>query len=404
MFGWGSVGQAAETDKAIGPTVELEGLLAVPGSLGASLGLATPNPPVPLGYAPPKPIANATRMPDSPNAVLLIQPAKLGDVLVSSAMLQDLRAAFPAAALDFMVGRAAAPLLDNNPLIRRRLTFTGSVLKDLPGVRSGNYDWVVDPRGTNATAILTRASGAAVRAGFAVRPPRLYAYTHRLPRSGRPAEYSGFERRRLIGMLGVPMLRTLPLLFLTETEVETARARLASLNVALDLPIAGITLAGGTPRREWNAAHYAAATRELESGGMGTVIFIAPGDQERLIHFRDAGGVGIEIPCGLRELLALLSLCSVFISSDTGPAHFAMALGVATVTVYPRGQSAHWNPGMPRTIALESPASILCPECALPRRAIDRATHTCVQAVSAVDATAAVWRLLETRHSPALQP
>lgn len=319
-----------------------------------------------------------------------MQPVKLGDVLVTTALLDDLRAAFPDAALDFLVGPSAAPLLDNNPLVRRRLIFTGSFLRDLRGVRQGHYDWVVDPRGTNGTILLALASGASVRAGFAVRPPRRLAYTHRLARGGRPVEYSVLERRRLLAMLGVPTLTTRPRLYLTELERLNAATRLNALRIPLGVPVIGITLPGGTKRREWSAENWGVAAQALRALGAEVLVFTGPGEEDRLARFHAVGGNAHILPCPLRELLALISTCSAFVSCDSGPAHFAMALGVPTVTIYPRGQSAAWNPGDPDTIALEAPPERPCPECALVGRACDRAVHTCVQSISPDDVAAAV--------------
>ena len=50
-------------------------------------------------------------MTSAPRRVLLIQLRRLGDVVLSTALLDDLHRAFPEAAVDMLVGAAAAPLL-----------------------------------------------------------------------------------------------------------------------------------------------------------------------------------------------------------------------------------------------------------------------------------------------------
>jgi ADP-heptose:LPS heptosyltransferase len=63
--------------------------------------------------------------PDSaPSAILIVQPSRLGDVLLTSTLLDDLRRAFPSARLDFLTRENAAPLLTGHPLIARVLGYT----------------------------------------------------------------------------------------------------------------------------------------------------------------------------------------------------------------------------------------------------------------------------------------
>src|SRR6478736_551508 len=100
-------------------------------------------------------------MPPRIERILLIQLRRLGDVILSTALLDDLRRALPNASVDMLVGAHAAPLLAGNPLIRNRI-----VLEDLGTlatsrfVRAAHYDAVFDIQGSMRTAMITRASGA----------------------------------------------------------------------------------------------------------------------------------------------------------------------------------------------------------------------------------------------------
>lgn len=332
----------------------------------------------------------------APRNVLIIQPVKLGDVLLTTPLLDDLHAAFPEAALDFAVGPAGAILLQNNPLIRRVIVLTGSFLTDVREIRRVRYDWSIDPRGTTGTVLFSLLSGARTRAGFAVRVPRRLAFTHRLPQKGRPPEFVANERRRLLAMLGVPTSTSPPRLYLTSAERATAAERLRALDLPRDRGVIGMSLTAGTRRRDWGPEGWARVSRHLADLGFAPVVFSGKGEDELLSAFVRAGGRAAVVHCGLRELLPLLEHCRVFLSADSGPAHFAATLGIPTVTIYPRGQGAHWNHGRPDTVLLESPADVHCPECDLPRGEIDRTHHTCVQSVSPETVVAAALDLSRT--------
>ena len=77
-------------------------------------------------------------MPPRLERILLIQLRRLGDVVLSTALLNDLHRALPNVSIDMLVGRHAAPLVADHPLIRRRI--------------------VLEDRGTLATARLVRTS------------------------------------------------------------------------------------------------------------------------------------------------------------------------------------------------------------------------------------------------------
>ena len=87
-------------------------------------------------------------MPPRIQRVLLIQLRRLGDVVLSTALLDDLHRALPDAQIDMLVGRHAAPLVAGHPLISSRI--------------------VLEDRGTLGTAKLVRAScyDAPARSGW----------------------------------------------------------------------------------------------------------------------------------------------------------------------------------------------------------------------------------------------
>ena len=119
--------------------------------------------------------------------VLAIRPRALGDVVLVTPALRAL-ANIPEAALDVVTERRYAPLLEPLPGIRR-VWRSGRTARDAVALarvlRRQRYDVVVDFFGNPRTALLTRASGAALRAGYDLRGRRA-AYNLRVPRSVAP--------------------------------------------------------------------------------------------------------------------------------------------------------------------------------------------------------------------------
>jgi ADP-heptose:LPS heptosyltransferase len=335
-----------------------------------------------------------------PRRILLIQIVKLGDVLLSSALLDDLHRAAPDAAIDVLTGPAAAPLLEGHPLIRRILRYRESAAPALMlDIRRAGYDWIVDVQSSAATAPLVWPSGARVRVGWGIRAPWRWAYTHTLPRGGREAEFVVRERRRLLELFGVAVGDTRPRLYLADAEREAARQALEGLGLPNGRPLVGLSLSSSVPMKDWPVERWAETADAVAGMGAQPVVLLAPGDEAKVVTFARRTNAAVLVPPrSLREFAALVSHLDLYASSDTGPAHFAMAVGVPTVTLYTPGNARRWNPLDATTVAIEAPAIPRCPECAVePLAKRERLVHHCVPRISVAQVMQAIREQLARR-------
>lgn len=291
-----------------------------------------------------------------PRRVLVVQLRRLGDVALTTALLEDLRAAFPRTPVDFLVGERAAPLLEHHPLIDGLIVYDRAhPTRTWRLVRSRRYDWIIDPQSSPRTAPLALVSRAPVRVGFAVRG-WWWVYTHRLPRAGRPFEYVARERQRLLEMLGVPVGPPRTRLALTEDERVAGRRRLITHGARGDRPVAGLVLSAGEPAKEWPVESFAGLATALLTDGIQPVLFEMPGDAEKAARAKEMCPpiVCIAVPA-LRDFMGTLAACDALISADTGPAHIATALGVPRVTIFGPEPPAAWAPAHdPSVIAVRA--------------------------------------------------
>jgi len=289
----------------------------------------------------------------APARVLLIQLRRLGDVVLSTPLIEDLHAAFPDAAVDFLVGSSAAPLLDGQPHIHERIVYDPAQARAMRRrVRARAYDWIIDVQSNPRTALLTLLSGAAVRVGWRMTGWRV-AYTHCLARAGRPPEYVVRERQRLLELVGVPVSPRTARLYVSATERAAAESALRALGAPEERPRVAMVLSAGESAKEWSAERFADVAAALEAEGIMPVLLPAPGDEAKLAAFRARTTAGIIADArALRSCMALMASCSAVLSADTGPAHMAMALGVPTVTMYGPRPPVLWNPGRSDTLAL----------------------------------------------------
>ncbi len=315
----------------------------------------------------------------APRRVLLVQVRRLGDVTLSTALLADMRAAWPDARLDWLVGAAAAPLLEHHPLIAERIVLRKPHASRLwRPVRARRYDCVVDVQGSVSTATLTRLSGASVRVGWKARG-RAWAYTHRCPRGrGAPPEYSVRRRQRLLEQLGL-RVGAAPRLHLTDAERAQGAAAVAALG--RDGPRVGMQLSTSERAKDWPARRFGEVARELARDGAVPVVLQAPGEAALVAEFRevaaDAAVVTPVLP--LRPMLGMLAACDAFVSGDTGASHMATALDVPRVTVYGPTNPVTWTPPEGSAVGVRDEAA-RCAACAAGRR---DGVHDCLAGVTA---------------------
>jgi heptosyltransferase-2 len=195
---------------------------------------------------------------------------------------------------------------------------------------------------------------------------------------GNALAHQTHEYLHLVAALGANPEPLAPQLAVTTEEIEAARKKFDLSNISQ--PIFGLNPgAEYGPAKRWPAEKFIAAAREIQQRtNCIWLIFGGKGDLEL------AGRLAAEIRnpkseirncCGqtsLRELMALMKLCRVLLTNDTGPMHVAAALG--TPVVVPFGSTSPeltgpGRPGDPRHRLLKSAAP--CSPCFLRECPID---------------------------------
>jgi ADP-heptose:LPS heptosyltransferase len=117
--------------------------------------------------------------------ILLIQTAFLGDVILATPVISELKRLFPSAEIDVVVRKGNEQLLNNNPNIRSVFAFDKKKgkLKALKSivqeVRKTKYDEVINLQRFGSSGIITWLAKAKVKTGFQ-KNPFSFCYTHKI--------------------------------------------------------------------------------------------------------------------------------------------------------------------------------------------------------------------------------
>jgi ADP-heptose:LPS heptosyltransferase len=131
-----------------------------------------------------------------------------------------------------------------------------------------------------------------------------------------------------------------PSIRLTEGEIDWAESTVARIEIGSARAVLGIQCSSVVPQKCWPPTSFGEVVREMHRRypelrvvSFGNAIERASADEAR----RAAGNVSWLEGAGewgIRETLAMLSRCDVFLSGDTGLMHMASAVGVPTVSIF----------------------------------------------------------------------
>jgi heptosyltransferase-3 len=286
-----------------------------------------------------------------PNKILALQFKYFGDAVLMTPALRAIREKFPQGELHVLVPQPVAPLLQQLPWInrvwpmpRRRgrasLSLTWPVIR---GLRREHFDRSVDFAGNDRGAILSFLIGARQRLGWAERGGflgRQFCYNQRVP----PENKIQHESARLAHLLSAWDIA--PSSLAAEIRADPALAATAKKL----LPPGKILchIASSQQKKEWPLAHWAALHQMAAAAGIELVFATGIGAREESLlkdfqRLAPAAPVLKPVP-DLALYLAVLHQAPGFVSSDTGPLHFAAALDVPTLALFGPSSPVQWAP------------------------------------------------------------
>jgi heptosyltransferase-3 len=291
--------------------------------------------------------------------VLVIRLHHLGDVLLTTPAVRWLRAAFPAARIDYLTRGAGVDALRGNPRLDEVISYRAGLRGELAllrDLRERSYDAVIDFHCTPRSARVVFATGAHWRIGAQGRGPRNLVYSHLAPRERDSRVYMPRRFLHRLRPLGYDVSAEADLaleIAMGDAEREWAREAWERLALPVQGPVVALSAVARDPLKQWGTARWAAVADALEEEGVRVLLTHGPGEEEQArevaaaMRRTPALGHG---PTTVRQLAALFARCALWIGNDGGPKHLAVAAGTPTVSVVRATEGRVWtddSPGSP---------------------------------------------------------
>lgn len=274
--------------------------------------------------------------PEKIKKILCIKPRGIGDIVLSTIILENLKQYFKQASIDYLVEEFAKQSLTNNPLVNKVLVMgkTEFPLKAALKIRREKYDLILDLWSNPRSAQITFLSGVKFRAGFAYRG-RKYAYNI-YATSSRGKSHSAEHNLELIKALEIPVISKEVRYYTTEEEKHFAEEFFKS-NKLYEAPgVLGIIPAGGWESKRCDKEKWVEIINALTDNYKFKVLILwGPGDESDVSYIKNyIPSVILSPEIDINRLAALIEKCSLIIANDSGPMHISAALGVSTIGIF----------------------------------------------------------------------
>lgn len=274
--------------------------------------------------------------------ILLLRQDRIGDVLVSTPIIAELRTRFPNATLDMVMSTnnsavrfAVEPYVDHVHVFRKGLI---DLLRLRRSLRRSRYDVVIDlmDNASSTSGILIQGSRAPFAIGVDKENRRVY--THVVPLADRTAVHIVERIARVVWPLGfdIPPTHLRPRL----PDVPSMRHVRGRDNRTYVL---GVNISGSDVDRMypedllmevlgWVGAKYA---EELQKGTFEIVLMSAPHHHEMATRIGQFLRMRVLDPLpSFREFSNAIGRCDMFLTPDTSAVHVAAAWNVPSLVLF----------------------------------------------------------------------
>jgi heptosyltransferase-2 len=324
----------------------------------------------------------------------------VGDAVMSMPAFEAVRENFPESHITILARPWVVPLYKSHAAVNEVIPYkrgygywkdASEFVRVIRLVRALHFDMAILFQNAFEAALIARLAGIKIRVGYNT-DGRGFLLSHSVARGTEVLKLHQVEYYlTFLRALGWNAPTKDPALRADPEAVARVRALLASKGIGDQGLLVGLSPgAAYGPAKRWPVERFAAiGDRAIREWGAKVVVIGTEKEKElgdTLISGVERGAVNFCGLTGLGEALALIKLCRVFVSNDSGLMHVAAALKVPTVAIFgstdpdatgPRGKNA-------RIVKQDMECSpCLKPDC--------RTGYRCLLAVQPDD----VWREME---------
>ena len=281
----------------------------------------------------------------SPKSVVIIQRAKLGDMIVTTSMFRVIKKVYPDCRVAVVGSAVNKQILEGNPDVDKYIVWEDDIDKMIGMVAPGNYDFgcMTSPNlHSLATLYLSgikSISAPFITCGWSPYETKSYKLVRNfvIKKEHRMRQYVPREYLRLLEPIGIFTDDTNKYIYWTKEAEAKINEFIKNINKHYSM-LVGVLPGAGNKIKQWPAERFAAAADYLIEKYDAFILVIGNEGNRKEIdtmlanvknqdNIRDCSWPSID------ELKALVSKLNMTVSVDTGPVFIAEASGVPTIDI-----------------------------------------------------------------------
>ena len=271
--------------------------------------------------------------------ILIVKPSALGDIVHTLPFLAVVKAQFPEARIDWVVGHGLHLFLQDHPMIDtlwvikkdqwKKLGRLSTTLKEINqlqrNLKARKYDVCIDLSGLLRSGLISWASRAKIKLGF------------KESDEGSPFFYT----HKIHGSMNIHAIdRYLEIAKFMGCSVNKIQYPFAPYDphplILKDLPdeYCVMSPSAGKPANRWQAEKFGQLSSKLD---LPTIVVASAAEADiaqKMVDHSNGKAISMAGKTSLKELVALIAGASFFVCNDTGPMHIAAALNIPVFAIF----------------------------------------------------------------------
>lgn len=305
--------------------------------------------------------------------ILIVRTDRIGDVVLSVPVIENIREAYPHAHIAFMCSPLTQDIVRTNPFLDEVIVYdkTGAHQGILSTVRfafqlkSRRFDWAIILHSTNRVNWIAFLAGIPMRIGWDRKAG--FLLTQRIPYTKRLGQkHERDYNLELLTHLNVPIVSRRIRLYPDREAQRRMEQLLRAQGITDEDTLVGMHPLSSCPSKTWPLHHYEiVAARLLEEYKIKVVVVGGSKIPFSAIARVSPGIINFSGRLSTGELVALTTRFRIIVSNDSGPVHIAGGVGVPCVVLFGRKQPGlsprRWGPLGEQDIVIHK--DVGCTEC-----------------------------------------